>query len=187
MRLLNKGAMMIRRALLAAAIAVCGQQASFAQTPLAIWPDVDGTAYLWNTTDAPITFDGLRLVSDGRLDPAGWNSISDQVAGDPQHVFAKLGADAAAFEENAHTANTLSELTIAGGATLQPHRYFAIGRPFLDGANTEATSDFFYSLAGDPTYWWGDIWVPEPSTFLLAALAGTGLLAFRRRAPCGPQ
>lgn len=119
------------------------------------------------------------------------DSISDQLAGDPQNVFAKLGADAAAFEENAHTANTLSELTIAGGATLQPHRYFAIGRPLLDGANPEAVADFFYSLAGDPTERWGDIWIPEPSSFLLAALAGVGLLAFRRRglrgSPYRPQ
>ncbi len=172
---------MIKRALLAAVILAGVGPAALAQTPLAVWVDVDGTAYLWNTTDAPISFDGIQFDSEtNRLNPAEWRSIADQANEDRMLVINALGAGALTFVEVTPASGALSELSFGGGAILQPHARFAIGRPFLDGANQEATSDFFYKLAGDNTPWQGDIWVPEPSTFLLAALAGMGLLAFRR-------
>jgi hypothetical protein len=182
--------MSLIRSLFCAAVTL-GLLAAFAAvasaSPLMIWIDVDGTAYLYNTTSSPISFDGYQIASEThRLDPAGWKSIADYVAGGQiTDVIAALGAGGLAFGEANPGPGNLAELNLGGVGTLRPGAKFAIGKPFLDWQNPDATGDFFYKLSGrpnDPIMYAlaGDI-VPEPSTFLLAALAGLALLAFRAR------
>jgi len=171
------------RGLVAAVAAFYCGDVALAVSPLAIQYDADGTTYLWNTTDAPVSFDGYSLDSeDTALDPLGWKSISDQVATDTQHVMTALGPNALSFFEGSQAATSLPELTISGWATLEPHAMFSIGKPFLKKPATRAT--FHYSLKDDASTVQGDIWVPEPASWFLAAMAGLSLLVLgqRRRA-----
>lgn len=153
-------------------------------TPLQIWVDADGSAYLNNTTDKAISFDGYQIASESnRLDPAGWNSIADHVAGgDIAGVIGALGAGGLTFGEANPSAGNLAELNLGGAGTLQPGAKFAIGKPFLDKANNDATADFFYKLNTSPSSVAGDIVnVPEPSTFVLGGLGLVGLVGLIRR------
>lgn len=172
---------MIRRALLAAMFLAAGLgETASATTPLQIWIDPDGTTYLENTTDNPISFDGYAIASENnRLDPVGWNSIADQVAADPLGMIGKLGAGALSFGEVKPGPGNLAELNLAGVATLAAHARFAIGKPFLDGqlGVNEVEGGVFYKVGGQPMV--GEV-IPEPSTCLLALMAGLGLLVFRR-------
>ncbi len=157
---------MIRRALLAMAAWLCFGHPAVA-ADLTLWVDPDGTTYLYNTASSPVWFDGYQIASEtNRLDPAGWISIADQVAADPFGIIPKLGAGALSFGEANPGPGNLAELNLGGVGVLQPGAKFAIGKPFLDG---QPGADFFYR---------GGI-LPEPSTWLLAAMAGLGLLAFR--------
>lgn len=159
---------MIRRALLAMAAWACFGQAAVA-ADLTLWIDPDGTTYLYNAASSPVWFDGYQIASESaRLDPVHWISISDQVAAHPLDIIAALGAGALTFGEANPGPGNLAELNLGGVAVLQPGAKFAIGKPFLDGS-PGSTADFFYK---------GGI-LPEPSTWLLAAMAGLGLLAFR--------
>jgi hypothetical protein len=177
---------MIRRALLAAVLSMSAFGQAGAAPPLFVWIDPDGTAYLHNTTDAPISFDGYQIAAESNvLDVAGWNSIGDQVAADPQAVLAALGAGALAFGEANPSAVNLAELNISGSATLPGQGKFAIGKPFgVGGYDVQ----FFYKILGNPNSTPGDnilhvprIPFPEPATWLLATLAALGYVAVRRR------
>ncbi len=152
-------------------------------SPLALWVDPDGTTYLWNTADAAISFEGYQITSEtNRLDPAGWKSIADYVAGGQiTDVIAALGPGALTFGEANPGPGNLAEPNLGGVGTLQPRAKFAIGKPFLDWQNPDASADFFYKQPGTESPP-GDIvgGVPEPSTWLLATLAGLALLAVRR-------
>ncbi|MFO0897403.1 MAG: PEP-CTERM sorting domain-containing protein [Pirellulales bacterium] len=173
---------MISRALLAAAIAMSVGETALASA-LQIWVDPDGSAYLQNTTALPISFDRYQITSEtNRLDPAGWNSVADYVAaGQQSEVIGALGAGALTFGEANPNVGNLAELNLGGVATLQAGAKFAIGKPFLDLNDPDSTADFYFHGPG-----WDDLGadivggVPEPSSFLLAGLAGLGLLAFRR-------
>ena len=151
-------------------------------TPLALLVDPDGSTYLYNTTPNPISFDGYQLASETlRLDPVGWKSIADYVAGGQiTDVIAALGAGGLAFGEANPGPGNLAELNLGGAGILQGGAKFYIGKPFLD-SYPNAYVDFFYKIAGDPSSITGDfVEIPEPSSWLLASMAGLGLLAARR-------
>ncbi|MFO0897856.1 MAG: PEP-CTERM sorting domain-containing protein [Pirellulales bacterium] len=158
-----------------------------AATPLVIWVEVDGSAYLRNTTSAPISFDGYQIASEThRLDPAGWKSIADYVAGGQiAEVIAALGPGGLTFGEANPGPGNLAELNLGGVGTLQPGAQFGIGKPFLDRGyvSVDVTADFFYKIGGVQNATPGDIISPdpEPSTWLLATLAALGVVATRRR------
>ncbi len=186
---------MIRRALLAAVIAMSARGTA-AASDLQIWVDIDGSTYLQNTTAGPLSFDGYQIASESnRLNPAGWKSIADYVAGgEIAEVIAALGPGGLTFGEANPSPANLAELNLGGAGTLQGGAKFYIGKPFVPGSSAcYGDFDFFYKLNTSPNSIPGNpaFCIPEPSTFLLAALAGTGLLAFRRRglrvSPCRPQ
>jgi hypothetical protein len=176
---------MVRQAMLAAIATVtlvCGLEAS----DLEVWIDIDGSAYLYNTTALPLSFTNYTLSSDAnKLDPAGWKSIADQVVENPSAVISQLGASALLFGEASPGQSNLSELTISPpGATLQPFAKFAIGKPFINSAAwVDVTGT--YLPAGSVTQQPMQVGLPEPSTFLLAVVAGLGLTAYRYRGTHG--
>lgn len=173
---------MFSRALWSAVILVaCLGRPSFAVSALELWVEVDGTTYLHNTTAAPLSFDGYQIVSEsGRLDPAGWKSIADQVAANPLDIISRLGAGALAFGEANPNAGNLAEVNLAGAATLPAGGKFSIGKPFLDFP-AYFDADAFYKVPGETTARPMEGAFPEPSTWLLAVLAAVGLAVVRRR------
>ncbi len=175
---------MTRRALLAVVILFGGVHSVNADPQgFSIWVEADGSSFLWNPTDLPITFDGYQLASEnGGLDPAAWTSIADQVISNTIGVIGSLGPGALAFGEATPSEDSLAEINLAGVGTLAPGGKFAIGKPF---ATLPPSADWFYKIPGLPA---GEIPpgeivfapdLPEPSTWLLATLAGLGLLAMR--------
>ncbi len=189
------GAMMIRRAVLTLAIlSALSHSANADPQGLSLWVEADGSSFLWNPTDLPITFDGYQLASEtGSLDPVGWKSIADYVAGGQiTDVLANLGAGALTFGEANPGTGNLAEVNLGGAGTIGPHAKFSLGKPF---ATLPPSADWYYKLSSGPGGPPGEIVyapdTPEPSTFPLAALAGLGLIAFRRRglrvSLCGPQ
>ena len=186
---------MIRRALLAIVVGSVCSPATAGPPGLAIWVEVDGSSYLWNPTLLPISFDGYQIASEtNQLDPAGWRSIADAVMEDTNSVLAGLGAGALTFGEATPGAGNLAELNLGGAATLQPDAKWFIGAPF-ESLPPGRDLIFFYKIPGQTDAPPGEIVyapdTPEPSTFLLAALAGLGLLVVRRRglrvSPYRPQ
>lgn len=175
---------MIRQALLAVvALFVLGAGSNLPAQGLRLGFDPDLTAYLVNTTSAPLSFDGYQIASEtGQLDPAGWKSIGDQVSADPLGIITKLGAGALAFGEANPNPGNLAELNIAGVGTLQAGQKFYLGKPFGEGGYYVG---FYYKAGTGPDAVPQEPLfiprIPEPSAFLLAALAGLGLLAFRQR------
>ena len=93
-----------------------------AMTDLGLFVDVDGTVYLYNSTASPLSFDGYQIVSETKnLDPVGWKSISDYVAGGQiTDVIAALGPGGLTFGEANPSDGNLAELNLGGAATLQP-------------------------------------------------------------------
>jgi hypothetical protein len=184
---------MIRRALLAAVILAVAASAEVAtaqpqsSTPLELWVDPDGTTYLFNTTAVPINFDGYQITSEtNSLDPAGWKSIADYISGgDFATVIGALGPGGLTFGEANPSAGNLAELNLGNAGTLQGGAKFAIGKPLLRIVDPGFAANFYYKVAGNPNSIQGAInpTGPEPSTFVLAALAGIGLLAMRRCKP----
>ncbi|MFO0898754.1 MAG: PEP-CTERM sorting domain-containing protein [Pirellulales bacterium] len=162
-----------------------------AASELVLWQDADGTVYLSNTTNAPLSFTGYGIVSpDGDLDPAAWRSIADWTASDPSAVIDTLGGKAPGFVELVASGSLVSEANPIGAATLQPpFGKVSIGRPFKDilgfynFANTA-----YYTVPGSSDHLIMDYArLPEPSTWLLAALAALGGAAFRKRRRRNPS
>ncbi len=124
---------------------------------------VTGAVTLTNTTAAPITFNGLNIMSSaGILDPVrdeiagtGWKSVADYLAvGDFLSVSVGLGAGAFGLGELQATANTLTEANPGAAATLQPGATWSIGNPIIPGSTITPGDDFtiqFNPVGGSPT------------------------------------
>ena len=141
----------------------------------------DGSAWLENTSNAPVSFDGYQLADTGReLNAAGWMSITDYLAaGRGGEVSALLGDGGLGFREGRAGAAVLTELSGAGLAVLQPGAKFPLGTPFQPGEDWSSVS-FHYRMQGNSYSNRGQITaVPEPATWLLAAVGG--MVALSRR------
>lgn len=173
---------MLKQAILAVAVSLSAAEAALGVTDLMLWIDVDGTAYLHNTTANPLSFEGYQIVSEyDRLDPTGWKSISDQAAANPLATVSSLGSGALLFDEANPSAHSLAELTVNGAATLAGGAKFSLGKPFLDSWPLPGVNAF-YKAPGDPNSHNMEGAFPEPSTWLLAVLAALGLAVGRHRA-----
>jgi hypothetical protein len=146
---------------------------------LALYVELDGTTSLWNTTSSPISFEGYSILSEtSDLDPSGWKSVSDYFAnGETDLLLTSLGAGSLGFSEAGATATGLSELSLTGMATIQPGAKFAIGKPFSVLPPSNGTSAAWKDPSGSIDI----VYAPEPGTWLLATLAGLGLVAMRVR------
>ena len=159
--------------------------AAAAPSFLSLWVEADGSAYLWNPTDEARSFDGYQLASKSEsLDPAGWKSIADYVAGGQStDVISALGPGGLTFGEANPGPGNLAELSLSGGGVLQPGAKFAIGKPFKT-LPPQATI-----WHGCPTDCWSErgeiVFVPEPSVWILAISAAfwVALLARGENAP----
>jgi hypothetical protein len=152
-------------------LTVFAESASAAPEDLQIWVDPDGTAYIYNTTAWPISFDGYQITSESKnLDPVAWDSISDRFPARINELIGTLGVGSVGFGEANPTDTNLAELNLSGVGTLAAGAKFSLGKPFKSWLpNLPVGDDFF---------WKG---VPEPSTWLLATLAALGCAAIRRR------
>ena len=173
---------MIRRALLAAVLwAVAVPQAS-AQIWLLVDPDL--TAYLHNPTASDISFDGYQIAAESDvLDVAGWDSISDRFPARLIELLDTLGAGSVAFGELNPSAWQVAEGNLTGVGVLKSGAKFSLGKPFGEGGYYVS---FFFKVSGfpEPGPLQPPIYVPripEPSTLVLAALGGLGLVATRSR------
>ena len=156
--------------------------ANAAPTDLRIWVEVDGSAYLENTTDGPVSFDGYQIASEGKnLDPAGWKSISDRVPAEITDLIAALGAGALTFgEANPGNAN-LAELNLGGVGTLPGKAKFSLGKPFINTGVAGSADGFFWSAPGTGSQTSDVVLAPEPSALVLAGFGLIGLVGLARR------
>jgi hypothetical protein len=174
---------MIRRALLAALLVAATSASAEAATAddLELWFDPDLTTYLRNKTVADLQFDGYQISSETALDVAGWDSISDRVPDRTQELIDQLGAGAPGFIELAPNSHQVSEGNILGFGVLKPGASFSIGKPFGEGGYSVVFSFKISGIAQELSRGVFVPHVPEPSTWLLATLAGLGLVAMRVR------
>ena len=145
----------------------------------------DGTLTMGNGTSEPVEFDTYTLSCQGGcLDPDDWFSIHDAVLADPIAVMDGLGPAALTFGET-HDATSfhLSELNLAGSATLQPGDRWSFGSPF--GGSLAQIRDWALgqqlgvSVAGNGVVIQSTIEIPEPSTMALGGLCVISLLGVR--------
>jgi len=194
---------MIRRALFAVVLLACGMagaaKAQFDQ--MVIWYDrTDGSAYLKNNADWSIRMDGYAIGSDfddlltGDFDGSkGWKALEDYRTihvSELDDLEAALGPGASTFGSANPSPDNLLELTLSPlGAEFSPGESWFIGKPFTtvpidDAGNSKPGYSFLWKgtdldvggvsrIVGAP--------VPEPSTLVLATLAGLGLVAVRSR------
>jgi len=113
-----------------------------------------------------------------RQDLRDTQSISDQAAANPLATVSALGSGALLFDEANPSAGSLAELAVNGAATLVGGAKFSLGKPFLDSWPLLGVSAF-YKAPGDPNPHIIEGAFPEPSTWLLAALAALSLAAVR--------
>jgi hypothetical protein len=170
------------QALLAATILLAGIAVTAQAGEIELWVDHDFTTYLYNPTAADVSFDGYLIFSHAKtLDVAGWDSLNDHVADRSQELLDNLGPDSLSWGEISPNAAYVAETNLAGISVLKAGEKFAIGKPFGPSGPDWSRDQFSYNLAATPDLLASSI-VPEPSTLILAALAGAGPLAFRRRA-----
>ncbi len=170
---------LLRSAVLVGLIALLARSADAAASDLGLWFDVDGTVYLHNTTSASLSFDGYQIVSEaGLLDPSGWDSISDRIPARITDLISQLGAGSLTFGEANPTAFSLAELNLGGVATLPAHGKFSLGKPFKSFFDACSLEGFFWSAPGTGAQAPSGPICPEPSAWLLAALAALGGVAF---------
>ncbi|MFO0899954.1 MAG: hypothetical protein U0836_21185 [Pirellulales bacterium] len=146
----------------------------------------DGSAWLWNTTASPLSFDGYQIASETQiLNPQGWKSIADYVSGgEVAAVIQALGAGGLTFGEANPNAGSLAELSLSGVATLQGGAQFYIGHPFRNPFEARQ-AQFFYKIAGTQNSTAGTIdfvGIPEPGGLTLLVCGLAALFVARRGA-----
>jgi hypothetical protein len=181
-----KGEAMISRALLAAFVVsfMAGTvSAQIQHYDIDLRMNPDRTAYLYNTTNTDIHFDGYQIAADTPgLDPVGWYSINDRIPAAVGDLIAQLGAGALGFGELNPTASQIAEGNLTGVGIFKAGDKISLGKPFGDGGYWVS---LFFKRSGVPSQFDGGRYfiprVPEPSTLLLATLASLGLVAMRVR------
>jgi hypothetical protein len=175
---------MIRRTLLLAAVIVAllsAKAEAAGEYDIQLWVDPDFTTYLYNSTDKDIQFDGYQIVSEANtLDVAGWHSINDRIPELINDIISQLGAGALGFGELSPTSSQVAEGNLTGVGILKAGEKFSIGKPFGPNGPDWTRDNFFFKLGGIPEQFEFHI-TPEPSTWLLATIAGLGLAGLRVR------
>jgi len=191
---------MIGRAVLAAVLVACGMAGEATAAEMVLWYDrTDGSTYLKNASPENLwNFWSYSIVSDfGDLLPgdfdgsSGWKALEDIPSQFPDEVAlanAQLGEAALKMGTVNPNSKNLTEVTLsAAGLEFSPGEMWFIGKPFTripidDTGEMKPGYGFFFgggdwqprsTIVGAP--------VPEPSTLLLATLAGAGLLTYRLR------
>jgi hypothetical protein len=172
---------MIRRALLAAIGVAAFCPATYANS-IQIWVDADHSTYLYNATLASIALTGYGIESPEKLAPSDWRSIADWTAEESSAVLAALGPNALGFQEITATDFSIAEANAVGSAIIHPGEKLSIGRLYPNFGEIFASSGY-YTVAGSDEKLPMQHSMPEPSTWLLAVLAGVGVFVFRRRLP----
>jgi hypothetical protein len=181
----RKGEAMIKRALLAAVVLASSVSPALAGLwvpQLTILVDPDGTAYLWNHSPNPASFVSFSIVSpDKNLDIAGWKSFSEF---DDGALEAALGAGALDFEDTLLDPVRIGQTNGADTRAILPaNAKFPLGKPFATLPPLPTDSALYWQTS-EVVMGAGSIdivYTPEPSTLLLATLAGLGLVAVRVR------
>jgi hypothetical protein len=177
---------MIRRTLFFVWTVAATACASAMASPLELWEDIDPhasvwTFYLYNTTDAPLSISGYQINSPNLdFDPAAWRSLSDWLATEPNAALSALGVAAPGFQELVASTARISEENPLGFATIPPRSAIPIGSPFKSGHMGFIEGWGNYTVPGSNERLFMRMGIlPEPSTLLLATLAGLGLLGVR--------
>jgi len=164
---------------------------------MGLWIDPDGSTYIKNLS-ATKTFkvDGYTLLSEA-LDlitydydgTKGWRAFEDILGQFPDEfrpMLDQLGPAAATMGAISPAQGHLHESTLnPAGLEFSPGERWFLGKPFTTnpfgtGGLPLSNYQFRYKTIDSLSQVAGVI-VPEPSTWLLATLAGVCLLGFRRR------
>jgi hypothetical protein len=165
-------------------VAAATRPAEAALPELVLFCDADGTTYIRNLTDAPVSFTGYGIVSpESVLQTADWRSIADWIIDDPTAVTDSLGSQATGFTESTVLPSLLAEKSATGVAVLPEGRWMSIGKLFKTFADfVHSTATAYYTVPGSADQLPMEVArLPEPSTWLLALFAAAGLFALRHR------
>jgi hypothetical protein len=170
------------------------------QAQIVVRYERDGSTYLENIGAQTLPVNGFQITSEfddlvfHDYDGAkGWRALSDLESQFPSEASAAadlLTVGALSFGALEATSGGLSEASVLGDAVFKPGDRWFIGKPFanipIDDAGNKKSGYRFHWKRSDVIDGTGGpeiigLPVPEPSTLLLATLAGLGLVAMRVR------
>jgi len=179
------------------ALAALAAAPVFAQDTMGLWIDPDGSTYIKNLS-ATKTFviDGYTISAESNdLIPMdydgtkGWKAFEDILTQFPEEMSLlqqQFGGAAVSMGSASPAGGNLTELTLnPSGLSFSPGEQWFIGKPFTinpfgPGGLPLTNYRFQYKTVDSLSQVVGVI-VPEPSTLVLATLAGLGLVAMRWR------